>query len=255
MERFVLGCDHSTVSFDFQANYNELNPDDRDYRFYANLALDRQVRTAIDLGCGTGTLARLLATHGIDVVAVDPDPEMLRVARSIDPPAEPAGRVEWRLGDSRDLGAEMADFAVMSGHVAQVFTDDESWMSTLNDLHRALTPGGTLAFESRNPNARKWEGWTRARTLKTISTAEGDVEFWHETVSAELPLVVYDTYTRNLQTRDQHANRDVLAFRGESHLRTSLQDSGFEVTDVLGTWDGRPADQDTPELIMIARRT
>lgn len=46
----------------------------------------------------------------------------------------------------------------------------------------------------------------------------------------------------------------MLAFRAESHLRRSLHDIGFDVTDVLGTWDGRPADQDTPELIMIARR-
>lgn len=238
------------MSFDFQASYNELNPDDDDYRFYACLALDSGARAAVDLGCGTGTLARLLASQGVDVLAVDPDEAMLQVARAKDH----VGNVEWRLGDSRDLGAETADFAVMSGHVAQVFTDDESWLNTLNDLHHALKPGGILAFESRNPNARKWEGWTRDQTLRVLGTPDGDVEFWHETVSVALPLVAYDTFTRNLRTHEEQVNRDVLSFRDETRLRTSLNDCGFEVTEVFGNWNRQPAAEDQPELIVLARR-
>lgn len=242
------------MPFDFQANYDALNPDDQDHRFYAGLARDNGSRTAIDLGCGTGTLARLLAAQGIDVIAVDPDPEMLRVARSNDLSRAGVGRVEWRLGSSSTLDVGVADLAVMSGHVAQVFTDEESWLGTLDDLHRALRSGGVLAFESRNPEARTWEKWTRACTLRTIDTPDGAVEFWHETVSADLPLVTYDTFTLNLRTREQQTDRDVLAFRTEGQLRSSLHHAGFEVTQVLGDWMGRPAEVDAPEIIMIARR-
>ncbi len=247
-------CNHATVSFDFQGNYSELNPDDRDYRFYARLATDRGIRTAIDLGCGTGTLARLLAEGGIDVIAIDPDPAMLRVARSEGTPAHPFGAIEWRLGYSRNLDDGVADFAVMSGHVAQVFTDDESWLNALADLHRALVPGGVLAFESRNPSARKWQEWNREATLRTVATPDGEIEFWHETVSAELPLVAYDTFTKNLRTQEQEVNRDVLAFRDENALRSSVESVGFVVTDVLGDWDGSPAEDTAPELIVIASR-
>lgn len=70
------------MPFGFQDAYDELNPADDDYRFYLRLAQERGARSVVDLGCGTGTLARLLAEHGIDVLAVDPDPEMLRVARA-----------------------------------------------------------------------------------------------------------------------------------------------------------------------------
>jgi 2-polyprenyl-3-methyl-5-hydroxy-6-metoxy-1,4-benzoquinol methylase len=73
------------VSFDFQAAYDELNPADDDYRFYAALAARAGAVRAADLGCGTGTLARMLADGGARVTGADPDPAMLRVARAADP--------------------------------------------------------------------------------------------------------------------------------------------------------------------------
>jgi SAM-dependent methyltransferase len=238
------------VSFDFQAAYDELNSADDDYRFYAALAASAGVSRAVDLGCGTGTLARMLASGGAIVTGVDPDPDMLRVARSKDP----GGRVDWRLGHSDAIEPGSAELAVMSGHVAQVFTEDSTWLAALQDLHRALVPGGLLAFESRNPAARKWEAWTRELTLRTVETPEGAVEFWHETVDADLPLVSYDTLTRNLRTGQATANRDVLAFRDEPALRATLEHAGFNVQHVYGDWNRTAPAAASPELIMIARR-
>jgi SAM-dependent methyltransferase len=238
------------VSFDFQAAYDELNPADDDYRFYAKLAASAGVSRAVDLGCGTGTLARMLASGGAAVTGVDPDPGMLRVARSKDPD----GRVDWRLGYSDAIEPGSAELAVMSGHVAQVFTDDSAWLAALRDLHRALVPGGLLAFESRNPAARKWEDWTRDQTLRTIETPDGAVEFWHETADVDLPLVSYDTLTRNLRTGHSTATRDVLAFRDGQALRATLQHVGLDVQHVYGNWDRTAPAADRPELIVIARK-
>lgn len=238
------------MSFDFQAAYDELNPADDDYRFYAALAASAGVSSAVDLGCGTGTLARMLASDVASVVGVDPDAEMLRVARAKDP----EGRVDWRLGYSDVLQPESAEFAVMSGHVAQVFVEDDAWPAALRDLRRALVPGGLLAFESRNPSARKWEAWTRELTLRAVETSEGTVEFWHETAVVRLPRVSYDTLTRNLRSGEVTTNRDVLAFRDERTLRASLEHAGFEVDHVYGDWDRTAPTTASPELIVVARK-
>lgn len=238
------------MSFDFQAAYDELNPADHDHRFYAALAASAGVSSAADLGCGTGTLARMLAARAGAVVGVDPDPEMLRVARSKDP----EGRIDWRLGYSDVLDPCSAEFAVMSGHVAQVFVEDDAWLAALLDLRRALVPGGLLTFESRNPGARKWEAWTRELTLRTIETPEGPVEFWHETATVDLPRVSYDTLTRNLRTGAATTSREVLAFRDEGALRASLEHAGFEVRHVYGDWDQTAPSPAAPELIVIARK-
>lgn len=238
------------VSFDFQAAYDELNPADDDYWFYAALAASAAASRAVDLGCGTGTMARMLARGGASVTAVDPDPEMLRVARS----GDHEGRVSWRLGRSDILESGSAEFAVMSGHVAQVFTEEDAWLAVLRDLHRALVPGGLLAFESRNPGARKWESWTRELTLRTVETPEGSVEFWHETAAVALPLVSYDTLTRNLSNDEATTSRDVLAFRDEQALRASVEHAGFEVGHVYGNWSRTSPAVTSPELIVIARK-
>jgi SAM-dependent methyltransferase len=238
------------VGFDFQVAYDELNPADDDYRFYAALAASAGVSRVVDLGCGTGTLARMLASRAVSVTGVDPDPEMLRVARSRDP----EGRIDWRLGYSDVIDTESAEFAVMSGHVAQVFTEDGAWLAALRDLHRALVPDGLLAFESRNPAARTWEAWTRELTLRTVETPEGAVEFWHETAAVDLPLVSYDTLTRNLRTGEATTSRDILAFRDERTLRASLERADFKLDHVYGDWDQAPAAIASPELIVIARK-
>ena len=242
------------MGFDFHEAYDELNPADDDYRFYVALAASHGVRRAIDLGCGTGVLARLLAAQGIDVIGVDPDPDMLRVARDGSATAGLPGALEWRHGDSRILDPESADLAIMCGHVAQVFTSEDAWHGVLVDLARALRPGGVLAFESRNPLRRAWTRWTRAETLRTVGTDDGPVEFWHETVGVELPVVTYDTLTNTLDTGAATASRNVLAFRTEAELRGSVERAGLVVDDVLGDWDGSPTGPNAPELIVLARK-
>lgn len=238
------------MAFDFSAAYDELNPADHDHRFYADLARDLAVADAVDLGCGTGVLARRWAAAGIRAHGVDPDPAMIRVARERDP----HGLATFTLGDSSVLGAATTDLVVMSGHVAQVFRDDDAWARTLADVHRALRPGGTLAFESRDPAARRWESWSRAETLRVVDTPDGPVEFWHETVEVALPLVAYDTFTRTRATGATTADRDVLAFRDRAALEASLLTAGFTVRALHGAWDGRPVDASTDELIFVASR-
>jgi SAM-dependent methyltransferase len=175
---------------------------------------------------------------------------MLRVAKE-----EPGGEhVEWRLGLSDRADTSSADFAVMSGHVAQVFRDDDAWSNALQDLHRALVPHGVLAFESRNPDARARQRWTRQATLRTVNTPEGPVEFWHETAWVSLPLVAYDTFTRNLSTGEVTSDRDVLAFPDPSALALSLATARFTVAGQYGDWQREPLTADSPEIIVVAHR-
>lgn len=238
------------MGIDIPAVNSELNSDDTDHRFYAALADEVDASAVLDLGCGTGTLARLLASAGRSVVGIDPDPDMLRYAA-----AAPGGdRVEWRLGYSALATSDSADLAVMSGHVAQVFRDRDSWTAALRDLHRALVAGGTLAFESRNPEARAWEKWTRAQTLRVVVTPAGPVEVWHETETVTLPLVAFDTFTRNLVTGEETVTRDVLAFRPVDDLVKSLRETALSVSRVLGDWDGRPFEPLSPEVIVVATK-
>ena len=91
----------------------------------------------LDIGCGTGSLAVLLAENGRTVMGVDPARASLEVARSKDK----AGAVTWIYGDAAKASAFDADLAVMTGNVAQVFLTDDDWEQALRAIRDALRPG------------------------------------------------------------------------------------------------------------------
>jgi ubiquinone/menaquinone biosynthesis C-methylase UbiE len=53
----------------------------------------------LDIGCGTGTFALLLAERGYDVTGVDPAPASLDAARG----KPGSDRIRWILGDATRL--------------------------------------------------------------------------------------------------------------------------------------------------------
>lgn len=65
----------------------------------------------LDLGCGTGTFACLLAGRGLEVTGVDPAEASLRVARR----KREAGGVRWVCGDARSLPARRGDLVTLTG--------------------------------------------------------------------------------------------------------------------------------------------
>lgn len=133
------------------ALYDALNPCAADTAaFYIELAAALSASSIIDIGCGTGLLTCELARRGHRMTGVDPSSAMLHVARH-----RPSHEcVRWIEGDASRLDGMQADLAIMTNHVAQVIADDDCWHATLAATHRALRPGGHVAFESRNPRPR-----------------------------------------------------------------------------------------------------
>jgi len=187
------------------------------------------------------------------VTGVDPAAAMLAVARS-----RPGGdRVRWIDGEATQLDQEMADLAVMTGHVAQVIADDESWQATLAAAHRALRPGGRVAFESRNPDARGWQAWTRRASLRLADDgAGGQLEWWYELteVVGGGELVRSEVHYRFPSPAEEIISPNELRFRARATLTSQLMAAGFSVEHVFGDWDRRPAGPGTPEMIFVAVR-
>jgi SAM-dependent methyltransferase len=96
----------------------------------------------LDLGCGPGQLARAFAPRAGSVVGVDPEPEMLRIAK-----AESAslGNIRYIRGSSEDLPASSGPFRLV------VMGRSFHWMDrarTLRALDPLVEPGGALALFS-----------------------------------------------------------------------------------------------------------
>ncbi|MET0188781.1 MAG: class I SAM-dependent methyltransferase [Pseudonocardia sediminis] len=104
-----------------------------------DLALAAATRTVVrvlDLGAGTGMLTAALAGRGLDVVAVEPDPEMLARLRA-DLPG-----VEARSGGAEAIPLPDASVdAVLAGQSLHWFDLDRA----TPEMARVLRPGGVLA--------------------------------------------------------------------------------------------------------------
>lgn len=228
------------------AIYDALDPDRSDLEPYAALAAGFGARRVLDVGCGTGTFAVLLAERGLDVVGVDPAAASLDVARQ-KPGAE---AVRWIHGDATILPPLSVDLATMTANVAQAIVDPAAWAGTLAGVHAALRPDGRLVFETRVPAARAWSAWNRATSETSTDVAGvGPVRSWVELVDVTGPLVSFRwTYTfaadGAVLTSDS-----TLRFRERDEVERDLAVAGFVVEDVREAPD-RPG----RELVFLARR-
>jgi SAM-dependent methyltransferase len=226
--------------------YDPLDPDRSDLGAYIALADEFGARTVLDIGCGTGTLACLLAGRGIEVIAVDPAAASLEVARG----KPGAGQVRWVHGDATMLPPLQADLATMTGNVAQVFLTDDEWASVLCCVRAALRPGGRLAFETRDPARQAWRSWTRDRShTRTQTSAAGTVESWTEVTEVRGDLVSFRQTFVFAADGAILTSDSTLRFRNRDEVAASLLAAGFEVPEVRDAPD-RPG----LELVFVAAR-
>jgi SAM-dependent methyltransferase len=120
--------------------------------------------TAVDLGCGTGQLAVPLAARVGHVIGVDPEADMLRLAR------ETAARhgvnnAVWVLGADTDVPALAALLAGRRPAVA-VIGQALHWMryeDLFAELRSLLRPGGGVAVVANGAPAWQQDSeWSRA---------------------------------------------------------------------------------------------
>lgn len=226
------------------AIYDALDPDRSDLDVYAAITEELGAQRVLDVGCGTGCFALLLAGRGCDVVGVDPALASLEVARS----KPGADAVRWIYGDATTLPPLAVDLATMTGNVAQAITNESDWDATLRGIHDALRPGGHLVFETRDPGREAWRDWhDESPTLARIEGI-GVVEHRGELTDVSPPLVSF-RWTFVFPGGEVLISDSTLRFRSREETHADLVSRGFTVEDVRDAPD-RPG----RELVFFARR-
>jgi SAM-dependent methyltransferase len=228
------------------AIYDALDPDRGDLDAYVRMAEEFGAGRVLDIGCGTGVFALLLADRGAEVVGVDPAGASVDVARG----KRGAERVRWIRGDATALPPLRVDLATMTANVAQAIVDPQVWRRTLRGAYEALRPGGRLVFETRDPAARAWEEWNReASYAVTEVPGVGAVESWVRLTDVSWPLVTF-RWTYVFAAEGQVLTSDsTLRFRGRHEVESELLAQGYVVEDVRDAPD-RPG----REFVFLARR-
>lgn len=107
-------------------------------------------RTAVDLACGTGSVAALLAKDGLNVTAVDISPEMLTVAA--DKCSDMANRPVFICQPLQELYLPKGvDLAVCALDGLDYILDPADCLKAIRRVYKTLNPGGIFIFDVNTP--------------------------------------------------------------------------------------------------------
>ncbi|MFI5733897.1 class I SAM-dependent methyltransferase [Kribbella sp. NPDC051587] len=225
--------------------YDLDNPPGDDTGYFHAVADSLKAAKIIDLGCGTGLLARALAVEGREVIGIDPSPTMLNYARRT------PSSVTWIDGD--------AGVIEPTGDVDVVFCTGNTLMHipslapTFAAIAGALRKGGVLVFESRNPAARAWESWTREATYGDRDTPIGHLTEWLDLIEvSDDGRVVFDAHNLYDDGRDD-VYRSELFFRSVEEISKALEEAGFTV-NVYAGWHEQPFEPDSRLMVFRAEK-
>ncbi|WP_421725006.1 class I SAM-dependent methyltransferase [Bauldia sp.] len=215
--------------------------EDRD--FYLALARDREMRI-LDLGCGTGLIARAYAARGHHVTGVDPAEAMLEAGRH-----EPHGEaIEWVHGFAQTYASDTRfDLIIMTGNAFQVLLNDVDVLATFATVRGQLAPGGIAVFESRNPAIDWAEIWDKAEIVHRLP--DGDVRITRHFLAWNGDRM---TFEHRYRFPDETlVSRSVLRFMTAEEIDDRLDAAGLRIERLMGDWSGEPFDPASSEEMVF----
>lgn len=215
-------------------------------------------KRVLDLGCGTGKHARLLAHKGFTVHGIDLSEDMLKIARSS--PAEAgAADITFSQGDLRSFEAPGTFAAAFAGfHVMSYLPSLADVAATLQRVRASLDAGGLLFFDFWNGSGVLSDPpVTRVRTVENerlhlTRIAEPQMDPQACSVAVHYTLQAFEKECRELKVlRETHYMRYFFV----PELDYVLSTNGFERLGVCDWGRFGPPDAKSWNGIMIARRS
>jgi len=221
----------------------------KDLDFYLPLVMSAE--SVLDAGCGTGALLHEARQSGHKgrLCGLDPAAAMLAQARKrLD--------IEWVLGHLPSIAwAHEFDLVVMTGHAFQALVEDHELRISLAAIRLALTNNGRFAFETRNPLARAWEGWTPENAVEVTGAEGATVRITTQVETLFDGRIISFTHSFTSPTWAQpQISRSTLRFLDADLLNSFLAGAGLVIEEQFGDWDRQPLTDTSPEIISIARK-
>jgi SAM-dependent methyltransferase len=204
---------------------------------------DGAVRTVLDLGCGTGNHALLLASRGYDVTGVDLSAEMLAIAREKADGAR-AG-ICYVAGDVRYVDAHGPyDAALLMFAVLGYQHTNGDVRAAFSNIRRHLRPGGLLIFDAwYGPGVLADPPTSRTRVIETMLGAVARKASSEMDARRHLCTVRYELVPGEGSEVPESAETHTVRYFFPMELEMYLESCGFRLLR-MGPFDDPEHDPD-----------
>ena len=207
-------------------------------------------RTAVDLACGTGSVAVLLARQGLRVTGVDLSEDMLTVAweKAQDLPQPPQFVCQPLQKLSLPRGVDLAVCALDS---LDYITEPRECAEAIRRVYKALNPGGIFIFDVNTPEK------LRAMDGQVFLDEDDDVYcVWRGEFDEETNICSYgmDLFQRQgkVWQRSFEEHREYAYSRQQ--LEQFLRDAGFTHIEVYSDRIFTPPREGEQRIYFKARK-
>ncbi|MGF1466916.1 MAG: methyltransferase domain-containing protein [Sandaracinaceae bacterium] len=199
-------------------------------------AAGHRTGTVVDLGCGSGVLARAVVDAGYDAVGFDLSPAMVDEARRNAPGATFHTASIWDAAIPSPVVGITAVGEIL-GYAADERASLDQVAGLLRRCHAALSPGGVLLFDVATPeragpdrraeHVRAGDGWS----VRSISTVSDD----GRTLTRSIEMNVRSN-ARERSLRETH----VLRLYPADAVEALVAEAGFVAVERGEAYDGLP---------------
>jgi SAM-dependent methyltransferase len=202
----------------------------------------------LDVPCGQGRHAHLLAEAGLDVDGLDYSEDLLRIARR----RGTGRRLRYTRGDMRRMPARWAgrfDAVVNLFTSFGFFATPADDARVISEFARVLAPGGALV----------WHGGSRDGVMARFlardwwQTQDGTVVAHERSFDPLSGVLSIRSTWRGRRTAGEREHR--IRLYTASRLAELCADAGLLVEQAFDGWRDRPLARRSSEMLLVARKT
>jgi len=241
----------------YDLEYREIIEDIPFYLEYARM----QGSPVLELGCGTGRVLIPIAETGLEVWGLDISEEMLNVARrkieALDRAV--ASRITLRRGDMKNVSLpERFNLAIIPFRSFLHLTTKGDQENALMCIRKHLTDKGLLIIDIFAPrydilaqghHSKRKEKIDEKSGIKLIIDSSSDYDHEKQLIHVHN---LYKVIRSDGTIEEAHQNFTIrYTFRYE--MEYLLEKEGFKVIDVFGSFDKKPYNYVSGEMIFVAK--
>ena len=207
----------------------------------------------LDLGCGTGSMTRLLAQAGYDMIGVDASEEMLAEAREQESDLSEEHSILYLCQDMREFELYGTVRAVVSiCDCMNYILEEEDLLEVFCLANNYLDPGGIFVFDMNTPyKYREVIGNTTIAENREEGSFIWENCFDEESQVNEYALTLFikeedDLYRKHEEFHYQKAYEP-------ERVKELLEEAGLKVEAIYDAFTREPVREDSERIYFIAR--